>query len=227
VIRMSRRERALQQIEDRIYRLTVGGTPDSRWQNLINLVTERGYAVATLRRRLGLPAPLDTLDRRILEDLIFPYYCNDTAFRKVLFVGCAVFTAHYQRRFFSAQEFWTLEPEAYQARFGSTNHVIAAIEQASEHFGPGSFDVIFCNGVYGWGVDTLAQGEAAFHQCHACLRSGGHLVFGWNDVPQRTPFSLDQIQSRNAFERFEFPPLGTWRYLTETRHRHVFDFYRK
>ncbi len=117
---------------------------------------------------------------------IFPYYRSDTGFKKVLFVGCAIFTSHYQRQFFADQEFWTLEPEFYQARFGSTNHLIAPIEDASKHFSPGYFDVIYCNGIYGWGVDTLAQGEAAFAQCHSCLRSGGHLVFGWNDVPQRT-----------------------------------------
>jgi len=224
---MNRRERALQQIEDRIYRLTVGGPPDSRWQRLLNLAIERGYAAAVVRRRLGLPTPLDTADRRILEETIFPYYRSDTGFKKVLFVGCAIFTSHYQRQFFADQEFWTLEPEFYQARFGSTNHLIAPIEDASKHFSPGYFDVIYCNGIYGWGVDTLAQGEAAFAQCHSCLRSGGHLVFGWNDVPQRTPFSLDGIQSRKAFRHFQFPPLDTWRYFTKTRHRHVFDFYQK
>jgi len=176
---------------------------------------------------LGLPAPLDTEDRRILEESIFPYYRDDTGFQKVLFVGCAAFTSHYQRQFFADKEFWTIEPESRQAKFGSTNHVIAPIEDASKHFGAGYFDVIFCNGVYGWGLDTLAQGEAAFVQCHTCLRSGGHLVFGWNDVPQRTPFSLEQIQSRNSFSRLEFPPLRVWRYLTDTRHRHVFDFYQK
>jgi len=33
------------------------------------------------------------------------------------------------------QEFWTIEPESRQAKFGSTNHVIAPIEDASKHFG--------------------------------------------------------------------------------------------
>ena len=87
--------------------------------------------------------------------------------------------------------------------------------------------MIFCNGVYGWGLNTLAQGEAAFAACHTCLREGGHLLFGWNDVAQRTPFSLDDVQSRKQFKRFEFPALKSSRYLTDTRQRHVFDFYRK
>jgi SAM-dependent methyltransferase len=225
---MNRREHALRQIEDRIYRLTVGGPHDTRWQRLVNCVTEQGYAVAAIRRRLNLPTPLDTLDRQILEKEIFPYYCNDSAFKKILFVGCAVFTAHYEREFFSAKEYWTIEPQADQARFGSAkHHIVAPLEAASQHCAPGYFDVIFCNGVYGWGLDTLAQGEAAFAACHSSLRDGGHLVFGWNDVPQRTPFGLDEIQSRKSFNRFYFPPLRGERYFTDTRQRHVFDFYRK
>jgi len=224
---MNRRERAAQRIEDRVYRLTVGAPPDGRWQRLVSLVGERGYATAAVRRRLGLPTPLETADRRLLEESIFPYYRDDFVFRKILFVGCAYFTAHYQQKFFAGKDFWTIEPEPAQARFGSTNHVIAPLEDVSKHFSARYFDLILCNGVYGWGLDTLAQGEAAFAQCHVCLRDGGHLIFGWNDVPNRTPFGLDEIQSRNLFRRLQFPPLGGWRYFTETRHRHVFDFYQK
>jgi SAM-dependent methyltransferase len=227
VIHMGRRERALRQIEDRIYRLTVGEPSDGRWQRLVSFMTEQGYAAAAVRLRLGLPTRLDTEDRRVLEELIFPYYAGNIAFTKILFVGCAAFTSHYQREYFADKDFWTIEPEPYQARFGSTNHVMATIEDAAKHFQAGYFDVIFFNGVYGWGLDTLAQGEAAFAACHTCLRDGGHVVFGWNDVPQRTPFGLDKIQSRKSFNRLYFPPLQGVQYFTDTRQRHVFDFYQK
>ena len=224
---MSRREKALRQIEDRIYRLTVGEPGDSRWQRLKNFITEEGYATAAVRRRLGLPTPLDTLDRRVLEDSIFPYYTSKDAFQRILFVGCAVFTCHYQQSFFADKDFWTIEPHPDQAKFGSTQHVIAPLEEASRHFSASYFDAIFCNGVYGWGLDTAAQGEAAFAACHSLLRTGGHLIFGWNDVPQRTPFRLDEIQSRRKFNRFYFTPLESCQYFTDTRQRHVFDFYEK
>jgi SAM-dependent methyltransferase len=224
---MNQRARALRKIEDRIYRLTVGGPPDSRSQRLVNVVTEPGYLISAVRERLGMAAPLETEDRRILEEVIFPYYCGDAAIKKVLFVGCAAFTAHYQQKFFADKEFWTIEPIAQQAKFGSNNHIVAPLEELSGHVAAGYFDIIFCNGVYGWGIDTLAQGEAAFAQCHSRLRDGGHFMFGWNDVPQRTPFKLDAIQSRNSFKRFHFPPLDHWRFLTDTRYRHVFDFYQK
>ena len=100
---MSRRARALQNIEDRIYRLTVGGPPDSRWRRLINVFTEQGYATVAIRRRFGLSTPLATEDRRILEESIFPYYCGDSRFNRILFVGCAVFTSHYQEKFFAGR----------------------------------------------------------------------------------------------------------------------------
>jgi SAM-dependent methyltransferase len=225
---MNRRERAQQRVEDRIYRLAVGGPPDTKWQRLVSFLTEQGYATGALRKRLGLSTlPLNTADRRVLEADIFPYYCSDPKFKRVLFVGCAVFTSHYQQKFFSDKEFWTIEPDADQAQFGSTQHVIATLEEAPKHFAAGYFDVIFCNGVYGWGINTLAQGEEAFTACNTLLRAGGHLVFGWNDIPERTPFALDNITSRNWFARFDFPPLASSRHLTATRHRHVFDFYQK
>lgn len=224
---LNRRQRVLKRIEDRIHRLTVKGQPDTRWQKFVNCITEYGYAVSAIRRVLGMSTPLHTVDRAILEELIFPFYTNNSEFTKILFVGCAVFTSHYQRQFFAGKDFWTIEPDARQAKYGASNHIVGPLEEASKHFEPSKFDVMFCNGGFGWGLEPPAQGEAAFIQCHNALRSGGHLVFGWNDVPQRTPFSLESIQSRKAFEQLPFPPLRTWRYLTNTRHRHVFDFYRK
>jgi len=35
------------------------------------------------------------------------------------------------------------------------------------------------------------------------------------------------VSSRALFRKYTFPPLGTWRYLTDTPYRHTFDFYRK
>jgi hypothetical protein len=59
------------------------------------------------------------------------------------------------------------------------------------------------------------------------LRAGGYFVFGWDDIPARTPVPLDAIAALNRFERFPMPVLGSWRYLTETPYRHTYDFYRK
>jgi hypothetical protein len=97
----------MRKTEDRIYRLTVGGPPDTRWQRLMNTMTEQGYAAAAIRQRLGMSTPLETKDRRILEESIFPFYCDDSSFKRILFVGCAIFTFHYQANFFAEKEYWT------------------------------------------------------------------------------------------------------------------------
>ncbi|MEA3150794.1 MAG: hypothetical protein QOD56_1733 [Gammaproteobacteria bacterium] len=224
---MNRREQARHQIEARVYRDAIGAPPDSKWKSLVSLVTEQGFAVRVVRKRLGLPTPLNTEDRWVLEEAIFPYYRAEPAFTTILFVGCNTYTSHYQRDFFGNKNFWTLEPDESLSRFGATQHVVAPLEEIAQHFKDQSLDAIICNGVFGWGLDSRAQVEAAFSQCHACLRAGGHFVFGWDDVPKRTPVSLDDIRSRELFTHFAFPPLGGWRYLTDTPYRHTFDFYQK
>jgi SAM-dependent methyltransferase len=224
---LNRRERARRSIEARVYRDAVGEPPEPKWRIVIPLLTEQGFASRVLRKRLGLPTPLNTEDRRVLEEVIFPHYRADAGFKRVLFVGCNTYTSHYRERFFPGVEFWTVEPDAQLRRFGAERHVVAPLEEIGRHFAADFFDAIICNGVFGWGLDTAAQCEAAFAQCHACLRSGGHFVFGWDDVPRRTPVPLDGIGSLGAFRRFTFPALGTWRYLTDTPYRHTFDFYLK
>jgi len=162
-----------------------------------------------------------------MERDIFPEYARDPSIKRMLFVGCGRYTAHYQQLFFPTKDFWTIEPDPGAAGFGAKQHVIAPLEDLDRHFPPAHFDFILCNGVYGWGLDRHEQLEAAFAQCHSRLRNDGHLFFGWDDIPQRAPVDLDTVSSRALFRKYTFPPLGTWRYLTDTPYRHTFDFYRK
>jgi len=224
---MSRRERARRAIEARVYRDAIGEPPESGWKIIVPLLTEYGYASRVLRKRLGLPTPLNTEDRRVLEQIIFPYYRAQPGFKTVLFVGCNTYTSHYERRYFENREFWTIEPDSALRRFGASHHVVAPLEEVGRHFTDGFFDLIICNGVFGWGLDGAAQCEAAFSQCHRCLRDGGQMVFGWDDVARRTPVDLQGVPSLTRFRRFSFPPLQGWRYLTDTPYRHTFDFYVK
>jgi SAM-dependent methyltransferase len=224
---MNRREKARHQIEARVYRDAIGEPPESKWKIILPLLTEQGYASRVLRKRMGLPTPLNTEDRRVLEKTIFPYYQADSSFKTVLFVGCNTYTSHYQQKYFNDKNFWSIEPDADLQKFGANQHVVAPLEEVGRHFTANFFDLIICNGVFGWGLDYAGQCEAAFSQCHACLRDGGHLVFGWDDVARRTPIQLADIASLARFRKFSFPPLGSWRYLTDTPYRHTFDFYQK
>lgn len=81
--------------------------------------------------------------------------------------------------------------------------------------------------MFGYGLDDLRQCEQAFRQCYSRLRAGGYLLIGWDDVPERAPVPMRAIASLRKFQRFEFPPLGTWRYASDTPYRHTYDFYRR
>ena len=224
---MTRVEHARRQIENRIYLDAIGQSPGTRWELFLAFLTEHGFAARVLRKRFGLPTPLNTTDRIVMERDIFPEYARDPSIKRMLFVGCGRYTAHYQQLFFPTKDFWTIEPDPGAAGFGAKQHVIAPLEDLDRHFPPAHFDFILCNGVYGWGLDRHEQLEAAFAQCHSRLRDDGHLFFGCDDIPQRAPVDLDTVSSRALFRKYTFPPLGTWRYLTDTPYRHTFDFYRK
>ena len=186
----------------------------------------RGRVYGFLRRRMHMAVPLVTEDRRVLERIIFQHYRRDPHIKTVLFVGCESYTAHYWR-YFAAQDYWTIDPEPTLRKFGAKQHIVARLEEIGRHFPQGFFNLIICNGVYGWGLDDAADCEAALLQCHACLASGGHLLLGWADVPERDPAPLTQVSSLSRFAPYSFPALGTWQFVTNTPLRHTYNFYQK
>jgi SAM-dependent methyltransferase len=225
---VNRIDKARSKIEERVYRDAVGEPRDPVWKTLWAFLSEAGFAARVVRKRLNMPTPLNTTDRMVLEQQILPHYRLNRAIRNILFVGCDTYTAHYQRTLFIDVNYVTIEPDPALARFGATpHHVVAPLEQLARHFPPASFDLIICNGVFGWGLDGLEQCNAAFDQCHTCLRQDGHLLLGWDDVPRRRPIELEQIPSLARFRKYVFPEFGSWRYLTATPFRHTFDFYQK
>lgn len=223
----SRVEAAKKQIEERLYRDAIGEPIESPWKKWVPLFTEHGFAKRVIRKRLKLPTPLNTTDREVLEQRIFPQYCADQEIRDVLFIGCDSYTAHYQREYFSSVRYVTMEPDPQLSRYGAEEHVIAPLEELGEYYSPNTFDLIICNGVFGWGLDRSDQCEQAFMNCHACLREGGQFLLGWDDVPRRKPVPLEKLASLKRFRKRIFPEFGTWRFLTDTPYRHTYDFYRK
>ena len=204
------------------------------WSKIVRLFTERGFAYRLVRRRaydvrtrLGMAAPIATEDRRVLEQIIFAHYNQEPRIKNVLFVGCASYTAHYQHRYFAEHNYWTIDPDPTRRRFGAHQHVVARLEDLGCYFPCGSFDLIICNGVYGWGLNSVQDCDAAMSQCHACLAKTGHLLIGWNDLPEQDPAPLSDVRSLSEFSKFSFPAFGSWKYLTNTPNRHTFYFYQK
>jgi SAM-dependent methyltransferase len=180
---------------------------------------------AAVRHILGVPLPILSEDLRILEQVIFGYYAAHAPTHSLLLVGGRSHTQRYERSYFAGRDFWTLGPREHARRSGARQHVVAPLEQLGDFFPEGYFDLIVCNGIYGHGLDSPEQCEAAFGHCYTRLRPGGHLVLGWDDVPARTPVALENVRSLRGFRKLIFPPLGTSRYLTDTAYRHTFDFY--
>ena len=186
----------------------------------------RARVYGFLRNRLNVTAPLPTEDRRVLEQIIFGHYRNDPCIKTVLFVGCDSYTAHYERRYFAAHDYWTIDPDTTRRRFGAKHHVIARLQELGQYFPAGFFNLIVCNGVFGWGLNSVEDCDAAMSQCHACLATDGYMLLGWNDVPGRDP-APGEVRSLSRFSEYPFPAFGTSRYLTNTAYRHTYYFYKK
>ena len=165
-------------------------------------------------------------DRSILECLVIPYFQVSPEHRSILFVGSDWYTHGYSRMF-SRKQFATIDPQPGAARYGAAHHIVDGMAAMDRHFRPGSLDLVICNGVVGWGLDTVADAEAAFSAAHACLRPGGHLIVGWNDLEAHRPYRLGALQSIARFEPWVFTPLGASQHLVDNAWRHVFSFYRK
>jgi hypothetical protein len=169
---------------------------------------------------------LPTEDRRILEQVILPAYAQRIDVQRVLFVGCAAYTQPYEQ-LFAGREYWTIDPIASRRRYGSARHIIDRLENLGRHAQREYFDLIVCNGVLGWGLNAPDAADAAFVACHTCLRAGGELVLGWNDISPRNQVLPDALPALWRFEPLTFAPLQTARLRVDVAHRHVFDFYAK
>jgi hypothetical protein len=212
-------------IESVVYRsVTRSGSGRSA---VLRLFTDKSFAERAVRYALRLPTPLATEDRRVLEQVIFKHYATRADIRSILFVGCQWYTKHYERRFFRHRNYWTIDPSPSCRKYGARQHIVAPLERLDEFVPEDYFDVVICNGVYGYGLDTREQCELAFSRCYGRLRVDGELVLGWNNVPARTRVPLESIDSLQRFRKLAFPEFNSWRYVTDTTYAHTYDFYRR
>jgi spermidine synthase len=173
---------------------------------------------------LGADLRLKTADRAVLEETILPYFARHAQFQRILFIGCDWYTKGYAK-LFADKEYWTLEPNSNRRKYGAVRHVQDFGQNVTRHFRPGELDVVFLNGVFGYGLNDRQAVEESFEGIRGCLRDGGVFVFGWNDVPQNRPFPPEEITSLKRFSPFVFPPLASASHRVDTHNRHVFSFY--
>lgn len=178
-------------------------------------------------RLCGAPQAFRPADRRVLEDVILRRYAERPSRQRVLFVGTRWYTQRYEE-LLRGHCFLSMDIDPRAARHGSTQgHVTECASRAQSRYEPRSFDVIVCNGVFGWGLDERAEVEAAVRGFHRLLRDGGELVVGWNDVAWRRPFAFGELEALQAYERFAFEPAGPPVLEVPGPNRHRFEFFRK
>jgi SAM-dependent methyltransferase len=166
-------------------------------------------------------------DRQLLENVIFPYFIEKKEFQKILFVGCEWYTKPYNK-YFKNKEYWTIEIEPKNRKYGAKKHVIDSVSNLKSHFENDYFDLIIFNGIFYLGfLEHKLETEKAFAQCYQTLNKGGVLIVGWNDTDKLLPFPLEKCESLQKFNPYFFPPLSTFKYLTKTENRHTYSFYVK
>lgn len=186
-----------------------------------------GRLVRDVKRMFGVESYLRNEDRRVLEQIIFPYFLCRKQYQNVLFVGCHWYTRGYNKYFEGRKNYWTIDVDPKKRKYGAKQHVVDGMQNLTRHFHAGAFDLIFCNGVFGWGLDARGDVENGFRSAFDCLRDGGVLIVGWDDIDERRPFPLEDCISLRRFTPMRFAPLGTAKCVTETPYRHIFDFYVK
>src|SRR3569833_668717 len=139
---MTRAEYARRQSENRIYLDAVGRAPGTKWDLVRAFFMEHGFAERVLRTRLGLPTPLNTTDRIVMERDIFPEYARDASIKRMLFVGCGRYTAHYQQQLIPDKDFWTIEPDPAAAGFGAEQHKNTPHKKHKQQKPAGQIDLI-------------------------------------------------------------------------------------
>lgn len=177
---------------------------------------------------LGFKARHGARDRRILDERILPRLAGNQRFARVLFVGCDWYTEHVEDLFAArGREYATLEIDPGRARHGARRHIVGALKDLGRHFPAGTLDLIVCNGVIGWGLNDPGEIERSMAACVTALSSGGVLLLGWDDVPEKLPVPMARIQALDSMracapEGFEHPVIETGTYA-----RHTFGFWQK
>ena len=166
---------------------------------------------------------LATPDRVFLEDVIVPGFLAGDEIRHVLDIGVAWYTRSYPR-LFAGVDYWTIDVDPEKQRIAGPNHHTLSATHLTDKFEPGTFDLILCNGVIGWGLNDPKDVGKALDEIADVMRPGGWLVVGWNDMEGRRVPGLDDLLDKR-FSREVFPPVGADHFIPDTPYAHRFDFH--
>jgi SAM-dependent methyltransferase len=155
-------------------------------------------------------------DRRHLDRELIPAIGRRGG--KVLFIGCRKYTKHYPTLFAArGLECWTIDIDPIAARWGAPErHVIGDILDEPDHWSASSFDTIVLNGVFGFGLNSERDQDAALRACRLLLANDGWLVLGWNTDRSVDPSELPTLQ--NLFRPASIPGLAQRQTFAKSTH---------
>jgi hypothetical protein len=132
--------------------------------------------------------------RKWLEQEVLPKLPR-LGFRRMLFVGTAPYTRHYERIVTDCGGVWiTSDVNPSAAVWGAKEHVVGPVEQINLWFPQRSFDAVILNGVFGFGVDSELQRNASLGAIAVILKQNGLLLLGWNPGVTVDPLNLEQMR---------------------------------
>jgi SAM-dependent methyltransferase len=142
-------------------------------------------------------------------------------FRRILFVGTAPYTWHYERIVRRAGGEWiTCDVNPSAAVWGARRHAVARVQDIDTRFAPAYFDAVILSGVLAFGVAPGAEFDAAIAAIWRVLRPEGLLLLGWNSDAAADPLLAGGM--RRLFRAAADLPLPSRRSFDEEAF--VYDF---
>jgi hypothetical protein len=155
-----------------------------------------------------------------MVDVILPSLASKAPV-KVLFIGCRIYTKPYES-YFPDSEYWTLEIDPKQARWGAKLHKIGDVRLVDSIFGHGIFDQVIFNGVLGFGVNTDGEQNQTFEALRRIMRPDGILVLGWNQGHCTDPLKL--MSDRRMFQHATILDMPARKHFPGSSH--IYDIFR-
>ncbi len=161
--------------------------------------------------------------RMVLVSEILPAYAAFGG--RILWIGCRRYTKEYgallER---NGGECWTTDIEIAHAKWGVMGrHFTWDLLLIDRLIAAESFDILLCNGVFGFGVDARQSHLVALQAMARILKPGGRLLLGWNTDRVEDPTTFDFVQS--AFIGDDLVARGARYSVPEAGY--VYDFLRR
>ena len=173
-------------------------------------------------------------DRKILEQIIIPYFDNGS----VCFVGINKKTKYYQDLF--KNQVVIIDLDKFIIKNQNCLFIQTDLKDLPKVYDK-KFSCIIANGLSNFGSDSKQSIEQCFEGAFSSLENNGIFIWGWADNDERRV--IDPIFINHKFSMFIFPPLNSWRYsclrnlnLSEKydwtlekiiKQNHTYDFYKK